>query len=69
MRKTLIRFGLLLTLVIGAHVALWQSGAPQDMKLRLTLINAAAWAVILLPAIGVGLWLKAHRQRRDVSKE
>lgn len=69
MRKTLIRFALLLTLIVAAHVALWHSDAPQDVKLRLTLINAAAWAVILLPAIGVGLWLKALQRARNLSKE
>lgn len=69
MRKTLIRFGLLLALVIAAHVALWNSDAPQDLKLRLTLINAAVWAVILLPAVGVGLWLRARQQGRHLTKE
>ena len=55
-------------LVIGGHVALWLSEAPQAVKLRLTLLNAAGWAVVLLPAYGVSRWLKARdadAQERD----
>jgi hypothetical protein len=35
-----------------------------EMKGALTRIDGVGWAVILLPATGVGLWLKA-RGRRD----
>lgn len=61
------RIGLivLLTLVIGAHLALWGSTAPYDAKLRLTILNATVWAVILLPAVGVNLWLRAHQCRNQ----
>ena len=45
--------------VVGGHIALWLSDAPYEMKLRLTLLNAAGWAAVILPAIGVSLWLKA----------
>lgn len=63
MRRTLIALAVLVTLIVAAHVALWQSDAPHEAKLRLTLLNAAVWAVILLPALGVGMWLRAHRMR------
>ena len=35
------------------------SDAPLEMKRRLTLLNAAGWAVVILPAIGVSFWLNA----------
>lgn len=55
---------LLAALVIGAHVALWSSPrVPAETKLRLTLLNAAGWGVVLLPAAGVAMWARAHRRR------
>ena len=56
---------LLVLFVVGGHVAMWMSDMPRDMALRLTLINAAGWAVVLLPAYGVSRWLKAKTEHRD----
>lgn len=53
----------LLVLIIAAHIALWSSDMPRDLALRLTLINAGAWAVILLPAWAVSRWAAAHKRR------
>ena len=48
-------------LVVGAHVALWLRGEmPVEQKLRLTLLNAAGWAIVLLPAYGVARWARLH---------
>ncbi|MGR3436836.1 MAG: hypothetical protein ACU0CO_18435 [Shimia sp.] len=44
-------------LVIGGHVALWLSDADPVLKWRLTALNAAGWAVVILPAWGVSRWL------------
>lgn len=56
---------LVLVLVVAGHIGLWLSDQPFEAKLRLTLLNAGVWAVILLPAVGVGLWLRAvERQNR-----
>lgn len=64
-RRTALALTCLLTLIVAAHIGLWRSDrVPDTLKLRLTLINAAGWAVVLLPAWGVSLWLRA-RQRRD----
>ncbi len=52
-------------LIVAAHVMLWLSDMPQDAKLRLTLLNAAGWAVVLLPALAVNLWLGAVTRRDD----
>ncbi|MEM6729749.1 MAG: phenylalanyl-tRNA synthetase subunit beta [Pseudomonadota bacterium] len=52
--------------VIGGHIALWRApDVPLDVKWRLTLLNAAGWAVVILPAIGVSYWLKAKTAPRD----
>ena len=65
MRRMLapVAIGALLALIVGAHLALWLSDAPFEAKLRLTILNALGWSAILLPALGVSLWLKAHRHR------
>ena len=55
----------LAALIVGAHVMLWLSDMSQDAKLRLTLLNAAGWAVVLLPALAVNLWLGAVARRND----
>jgi hypothetical protein len=52
----------LLGLIVAGHIALWTSDMPRDLALRLTLINAGAWAVILLPAWAVGKWAAAHKR-------
>jgi len=60
-----IGLSLVLVLVVAGHIGLWFSGQPFEAKLRLTLLNAGVWAIILLPAVGVGLWLRAvERQNR-----
>lgn len=53
----------LLVLIIGAHIAMWTSDMPRDLALRLTLINAAGWAVILIPAWAVSKWAAAHQRK------
>jgi preprotein translocase subunit SecF len=58
-----IALTLLLTLIIGGHIAMWTSDMPKDLALKLTLINAAGWAVVLIPAIGVAMWAKARRSK------
>jgi hypothetical protein len=49
-------------LIVGAHIAMWTSDMPRDLALRLTLINAAGWAVILIPAWLVSKWAAAHKR-------
>ena len=58
-----VTFVLLAALVIGAHVALWRSPDwPADLKLKLTVLNAIGWAVVILPAFAVARWARAHAQ-------
>lgn len=50
----------LLILIVMAHIGLWADETiPLEAKRRLTTLNAIGWAVILLPAWGVSLWLRA----------
>jgi hypothetical protein len=63
-RWSRLRWILLLSAIVGGHVALWLSPrTPADEALRLTLMNASIWAVVLLPAVGVTMWARAHRAR------
>ncbi|MBJ3764042.1 phenylalanyl-tRNA synthetase subunit beta [Maribius pontilimi] len=52
-------------LVLGGTVALWLSDWPLDSKVKLTLLNSLGWAVILLPALAVSKWARAHAPDRD----
>jgi hypothetical protein len=68
-RRTLLGLVALAALVGGAHWALWASPRmPDEVKWRLTLLNALGWAVVLLPAAGVSLWLRAQRRRPPARK-
>lgn len=59
-----IAFGVLAAAIVGAHVALWASDMPGEAKWRLTALNAAGWAVVLLgPAWLTSRWLRATRRR------
>ena len=60
------RFPALIAVIVAAHVAMWMSPRMEpEQKLRLTLINAGIWAVVLLPAVGVSMWARQHRERDD----
>ena len=65
MSRTRIGVLVLAALIVLAHAMLWLSDMPQDAKARLTLLNAAGWAVVLLPALAVNLWLGAVTRRND----
>jgi hypothetical protein len=61
--KTRIALAALLSLIVLAHVGLWTSDRwPAELKLRLTVLNALGWAVVLLPAYGVSRWLQARER-------
>lgn len=59
-----LRWVLLLATIVAGHVAMWLSPrTTSEDALRLTLTNAGIWAVVLLPAIGVSMWARAHRRQ------
>ena len=58
-----MRWILLILLIVAAHIALWMSDADPGFKLRLTIINAVGWTVVLAPILLVGRWLKAVEER------
>ncbi len=52
----------LVGLVVLAHAGLWTSEMwTAEAKLRLTVLNALGWAVVVLPALAVRRWAAAHR--------
>lgn len=56
----------LLATIVAGHVALWLSPRMDAAdKLRLTLMNAGIWAVVLLPAVGVEMWARTHGRRKS----
>lgn len=66
--KTRLALAALLSLIVLAHIGLWTSERwPTELKLRLTLLNALGWAVVLLPAYGVSRWLATReaQTKRD----
>ena len=64
LRWSRLRWVLLLAAIVAGHVAMWLSPrTTSEEALRLTLTNAGIWAVVLLPAIGVSMWARAHRLR------
>ncbi|MEM9247511.1 MAG: phenylalanyl-tRNA synthetase subunit beta [Pseudomonadota bacterium] len=65
-----LRWVLLLGIIVVAHAAMWLSpNTTPEAALRLTLGNAAIWAVVLLPAIGVSMWAKAHRRANAAARK
>ena len=53
---------LLIAVIIGVHIAMWTSDMPRELALRLTIINALGWMVILVPAWAVSKWAAAHKK-------
>ena len=66
-RHQIILSALVVTIVV-AHIFMWSSDRmPTDVKIRLTVINALGWGIVLLPAWAVGKWLDA-RQRLNADQ-
>jgi len=53
----------LVTLIVLAHVALWRSDMPPDLKMTFTILNAIGWSIILLPIVFVSRWMNAIERR------
>lgn len=61
-RQNRIGLLILLAFIFVGHGFLWASpNVPTDAKIRLTIINAIGWSVVLLPAWAVGKWLETHK--------
>jgi cytochrome bd-type quinol oxidase subunit 2 len=66
LRWSRLRWVLLLAAIVAGHVAMWLSPrTTSEEALRLTITNAGIWAVVLLPAIGVSMWARAHRRQSE----
>ena len=56
---------LLVGLILLAHVFLWRSAMPVEMKLVFTILNAVGWTIVLAPILLVDRWLEAIRMRNQ----
>lgn len=59
----------LVALIVVAHIFLWRSDMETGAKLTFTLINIAAWTIILSPIILIDRWLAAIQSRNAESKD
>ncbi|MCF6444323.1 phenylalanyl-tRNA synthetase subunit beta [Nereida sp. MMG025] len=57
MRGRTLIVGVLVTLIVIAHVFLWRSDIAFNAKLAFTIINATGWTIILAPIFLVDKWL------------
>lgn len=51
--------------IIVAHIFMWLSDMPRDMKITFTVLNAAGWTIVLAPILLVDRWLDAIRARNS----
>ncbi|MDW3182918.1 hypothetical protein [uncultured Roseobacter sp.] len=51
----------MLCLIILAHVFMWLSDMPRDLKIVFTVLNVAGWTVVLAPILLVDRWLATSR--------
>ncbi|WP_187428182.1 phenylalanyl-tRNA synthetase subunit beta [Roseobacter fucihabitans] len=50
-------------LIVVAHVFMWLSDMPRDLKIAFTVLNAAGWTIVLAPILLVDRWLASIRSR------
>lgn len=50
---------IMVCLIIVAHVFMWLSDMPRDLKIVFTVLNAAGWTIVLAPILLVDRWLAA----------
>lgn len=55
----------MLCLIIVAHVFMWLSDMPRDLKIVFTILNAAGWTVVLAPILLVDRWLATIQRDND----
>ncbi len=58
----------LVSMIVIAHVFLWQSDMPRALKLTFTLLNAVGWTIVLAPILLIDKWLAAIKQRNSDDK-
>ncbi|MDW3223196.1 MAG: phenylalanyl-tRNA synthetase subunit beta [Paracoccaceae bacterium] len=51
--------------ILVAHVFMWLSDMPRNMKIVFTILNAAGWTIVLVPILLVDKWLDAIRDRNS----
>ncbi|WVX47250.1 hypothetical protein ROLI_003170 [Roseobacter fucihabitans] len=58
-----ILVGIMVCLIVVAHVFMWLSDMPRDLKIAFTVLNAAGWTIVLAPILLVDRWLASIRSR------
>lgn len=61
----LVLVALMVCFIIVAHIFMWLSDMPRDMKITFTVLNAAGWTIVLAPILLVDRWLDAIRARNS----
>lgn len=61
----LILVAVMVCFIIVAHIFMWLSDMPRDMKITFTVLNAAGWTIVLAPILLVDRWLDAIRARNS----
>ncbi|MFK7879832.1 phenylalanyl-tRNA synthetase subunit beta [Roseobacter sp.] len=52
-------------LIVVAHVFMWFSDMPQDLKITFTILNIVGWTIVLMPILLVDKWLNAIQNRNN----
>jgi len=63
MRGRIVIVGVLVTLIVIAHIFLWRSGMDTGLKLTFTILNAIGWTIVLAPMLLIDRWLDAIKSR------
>lgn len=61
----LVLVAVMVCFIIVAHIFMWLSDMPRDMKITFTVLNAAGWTIVLAPILLVDRWLDAIRARNS----
>ena len=69
MRGRLAIVGVIVTLIVIAHIFLWRSSMAAEWKLIFTSINAVAWTIVLAPIFLIDRWLAAIQRRNRDAEE
>ncbi|WP_299963140.1 hypothetical protein [uncultured Roseobacter sp.] len=59
----------MLCLIFVAHVFMWLSDMPRDLKIVFTVLNVLGWTIVLAPILLVDRWLASLRRRNAEDPE
>ena len=68
-RTSYLIVGILVALIVTAHVFMWRSDMATSEKLMWTILNTIGWTIILAPVFFVDRWLDAIKARNSRDKD